>query len=207
MARSVSRCPPCAAGSITQVSPLASARTLPRHRSPWMRDGGSRRADDLGDAGEESLEGTCRAVRHRSLVDRLAQVRLDPSCDVEVRPVVRRCVVERQRTDVAVRRRAERRRAESVHRGEGATERLVGLRRTTPRCRCVRSGSRGGTRRAHEGRAGRRAASPPRASAVRSPRLRRSRAAHPPAASRRQLATQVLEQARRRLPPRGRRRG
>ena len=41
MARSVSRCPPCAAGSTSHGRPSASHSRFPDHRSPWMRAGGS----------------------------------------------------------------------------------------------------------------------------------------------------------------------
>ena len=40
IARSVSRCPPCAAGSISAARPPGQS-TLPDHRSPWIRLGGS----------------------------------------------------------------------------------------------------------------------------------------------------------------------
>jgi hypothetical protein len=40
IARSVIRCPPCAAGSM-RTNPVAVTKTLPDHRSPWMRAGGA----------------------------------------------------------------------------------------------------------------------------------------------------------------------
>ena len=65
MARSVSRCPPCAAGSTRCTRPSAAQSMLPDHRSPCSRAGGS------GGPASSSIRSThgvdrCRVVGGRS---------------------------------------------------------------------------------------------------------------------------------------------
>ena len=84
MARSVSRWPPCAAGSTSQPRPPAHS-TLPLHRSPCSRAGGSA---GPASAGSRLPAGRRRPPRRRqpARVPQQPHVRLDPAARVEARP-------------------------------------------------------------------------------------------------------------------------
>ena len=86
IARSVSRWPPCAAGSISAPRPSGQS-TLPDQRSPWMRLGRLGRPAQLADLLDDGLHRPRVGRRQRARVPRPAQIRNEPSSGVPAPPV------------------------------------------------------------------------------------------------------------------------
>ncbi len=121
IARSASRWPPYAAGSITRITPSRLHSTLPFHRSPCRRDGGSsgsRSAKRPMTASIASASVSEAAPRSRASL----RYGKHPAGRVELRPR-RRCLVrQRQPADEAVVVEPVRRRAGQVRRGQCLAE-------------------------------------------------------------------------------------
>ena len=179
IARSTSRWPPYAAGSIRYGRPSAPASTLPRQRSPCSRAGGSGGPASAGSRSITASIAPAPPAGSAPRSDGRAQQRRQPVLGVERRPVGRGGGREHDRAEPqAAVRRARRRRAERAARRRRGRARDRG--RAPPR-RARRARPRRSTRargtRARDPAHRRRPA--PRARAAR-PRPRRASAGPPP---------------------------
>ena len=141
IARSTSRWPPYAAGSIRYGRPPALASTFPPQRSPCSRAGGSGGPASSGRRSITASIAASAAGRQRPAIGRGAHERREPVLAVERRPVRARSprrsstAPSRRPAERRARRRgAERGRAGGVHVREPAAELLLArARRAAPR--------------------------------------------------------------------------